>query len=138
MQSRSHSLSFSAFPVALIAFVCVVMGLLSGGSPTPLAGTDWPTGQTRVERIEAPNSTAVPMLSSDIRFADDIHEEVAELADPMDDEADEDETKHYALRSDLATFRSPIPTGRNEAAADRAALTPFRLLAFSTRGSPSA
>ena len=140
MPSRSHSLSDrSAFHLALIAFVCVVMGLLSGSPPTRLAGTDWPTRQIddRVEQIEAPNHTAVPMVRLDIGFAEDLHEELVELAEPTDDdETDEDETKHYILRSDLAAFRSP--TGLYESSADRAALTRFQLLAFSSRGSPSA
>jgi hypothetical protein len=140
MPSRSHSLSdHSALHLALIAFVCVVMGLLSGSPPTRLAGTDWPTRQIddRVEQIEAPNHTAVPMVCLDIRFAEDLPNELVEPAEPTDDdETDEDETKHYILRSDLAAFGSP--TGLYESSADRAALTRFQLLAFSSRGSPSA
>jgi len=101
--------------------------------------TYWLTRQIddRVEQIEAPNHTAVPMVRLDIGFAEDLHEELVELAEPTDDdETDEDETKHYILRSDLAAFGSP--TGLYESSADRAALTRFQLLAFSSRGSPSA
>ena len=139
MPSRSHSLSDHSAFLALIAFVCVVMGLLSGSPPTRLAGTDWPTRQIddRVEQIDAPNHTAVPMVCLDIRFAEDLPNELVEPAEPTDDdETDEDETKHYILRSDLAAFGSP--TGLYESSADRAALTRFQLLAFSSRGSPSA
>jgi hypothetical protein len=62
---------------------------------------------------------------------------VIELAEPTDD----DETKHRlllldaVLRFDVSALRSQ--TGLYESAADRA-LTPFRLRAFSGRGSPSA
>jgi hypothetical protein len=96
--------------------------------------TYWLTRQIddRVEQIEVPNHTAVPMVRLDIRFAEDLREEVVELAEPTD----EDETKHYILRSDLVAFASP--TGLHESSADQAALTSFRLLAFSSRGSPSA
>jgi hypothetical protein len=131
MQSHSHSLGDRrAIHVALIAFACVVMGFLSGSSPT--------TRQidTRVEQVEAPNQTAVPMICLGVRFAEDLHEELGESAELRDDEQDEDETKHYILRSDLAAFGSP--TGPYESSADRAALTLFRLLASSTRGPPSA
>ena len=134
MQSRSHSPSdHSAFHLALIAFVCVVMVLLSGSSPTRLAGTDWLTRQIddRVEQIEAPNRTAVPMVRLDIPFAEDPLEEVVELAEPTDD----DDTEHCLLRLDVAAFGSQ--TGLYESSADRAP-TPFRLLVFSSRGSPSA
>lgn len=130
MQRRSHSLSdHSALHLALITFVCVVMGLLSGSAPT-LAGTI----HDRVEQIESANHTAVPMVCHD-RFAQDLPEVLAEAADPTDEETVEEETKEYILRSDLAAFISP--TGLHESPSDRAALTPFRLLAFSSRGSPS-
>lgn len=134
MQSRSHSLSdHSAFHRALIAFVCVVMVLLSGSSPTRLASTDWPTRQIddRVEQIEAPNHTAVPMLRLDIRFAEHLLDKLVEPDEPTDD----DETKNYVLLRSVAAFGSQ--TGFYESSADRA-LTPFRLLTFSSRGSPSA
>jgi len=135
VQSRSHSLSdHRAFHLALMAFVCVVLGLLSGSSPARLAGTDWATRQIddRVEKIAAPNHTAASMVCLDIGFEDGLLKDVVELAEPTD----EDETKHYILRSDLASFGSP--TAPYESSADRAAITPFRLLAFSSRGSPSA
>ena len=140
MQSRSHSLSdHSAFHLALIAFVCVVMVLLSGSSPTRPAGTDRLTQQIddRVEQIEAPNQTAVPMVSLDTRFSEGLHEEVVELLEPTDD----DENERCLLRSNVA-LRLDVPafgsqTGLYESPADRA-LTPFRLRAFSSRGAPSA
>ena len=140
MQSRSRSLSdHSAFHLALIALVCVVISLLSGSSPTHLSGTDWPTRQIddRVEQIEAPNQTAARMVCLDTRFAEDFPERLVEPTDPTDDdETDEDETKDYILRSDLAAFGSP--TGLYESSAHLSAPTPFRLLAFWSRGSPSA
>lgn len=139
MRSGSHSLSnHRALHLALIAFVCVVMGLLSGSSPTRLAGADWPARQIddRVEQMESPNYAAVPMVCLETRAAEDFPEELAEPAESRDDETDEDETRSYILRSDLAAFRSQ--TGLHDSPADRAAPTPFRLLVFSTRGSPSA
>ena len=87
----------------------------------------------RVEQIEAPNHTAVPMVCLDIRFTEDPLEKVVELAKRTDD----DETKTCLLRLDVAAFGSQ--TGVSESSAGRAlALTPFRLRAFSSRGSPSA
>ena len=137
---RSHSPSdHRGFHPALAAFVCVVMGLFSGSFPTRLVGADWPTRQIddRVEQIEAPNHTAGQMVCLDIRFAEDLPDELIEPDEPTDDdETDENETKNYIRRSDFAAFRSP--TGLYELSADRAAPTPFRLLAFSTRGSPPA
>ena len=139
MPSRSHNLSdHSAFHFALGAFVCVVMGFLSGSSPTRLVATDWPSRQSadHVEQIEGPNHTALPMVCLDIRFAEDLPDELFEPVEPTDgDETDEDETKNYILRSELAAFG--IPTGPYESSADRA-LTSFRLHAISSRGSPSA
>lgn len=128
MQRRSHSFcEHSAFHPGLIAFVCVVMALLSGG--TGLAGTHWPTRSVddRVEPIEAPNLAAEPMLSLDNRFVASVEPDQA---------TDDDETKDYfLLRSDVVAFGGP--TGRYKSPADRAAIIPFRLLAFSSRGSPS-
>jgi len=72
------------------------MVLLSGSSPARLAGTDWLTRQIdhRVEQIEAPNHTAVPMVPLRIRLAERrFLKEVVELAEPRDD----DETKHRLL-----------------------------------------
>src|SRR5688572_9424169 len=94
--------------------------------------TYWLTRQIddRVEQIEAPNHTAVPMVRLDIRCAEDLREEVVELAEPTDD----DETEHCLLRLDVAAFGSQ--KGLYVSSVDRAlALTPFRLLAFSSRGS---
>jgi len=137
MQSRPHSLSdHSAFHLALIAFVCVVMVLLSGSSPTRLASTTRQIDH-RVERIEAPNHTAVPMVSLDTRTSEGLHDQVGELPERTDD----DETERcllrliVALRLDVPAFGSQ--TDLNELSADRA-LTPFRLRAFSSRGTPSA
>jgi len=48
----------------------------------------------RVEQIEAPNDTAVPMVRVDIRFAEDPLEELVELAQLTDD----NETEHCLLR----------------------------------------
>lgn len=134
MQGRSHSLSdHSAFHRALIAFVCAVVVLLSGSSPNRLAGTEWLARQIdhRVEQIQAPNHTAGPMIL-EIRLAADAIEELVELAELTDD----DETKDYVLRLGVAAFGSEGQTGLYESSADRA-LTPFRLRAFPTRGSPS-
>ena len=145
MQSRSHSLSGrTEFPLALIAFVCVAIGLLSGISPSRLAGTNWPTRQIvdRVEQIEAPNHAGVPVVFLDIRFAEELPDKPGDPADPMDveetddEETDDDETKDYILRSGLAAFRSQA--GLYESPADPSTQTPFRLRAFPSRGSPSA
>lgn len=114
------------------------MALLSGSSPTQLAGTDRLTRQIddRVEQIAAPNHPAVPMAPLGIRSAEGFLVEAVELLEPT-----EDETKHYltrldvALRTDVAALGSE--TGLYESSAERA-LTPFRLRAFPGRGSPSA
>lgn len=135
MQGRSHSLSdHSAFHRALIAFVCAVVVLLSGSSPNRLAGTEWLARQIdhRVEQIKAPGHAALPMARLEIRLAADAIEELVELAELTDD----DETKDYVLRLGVAAFGSESPTSLYESSADRA-LTPFRLRAFPTRGSPS-
>lgn len=137
MQGPSHSLSdHRAIHLALFAFVCVLMVFLSGSSPTPLAGTDWLTRQidNSVEQFEAPNQTAVPTASLEIRLAEGLHDQVVDLLEPADD----DESKHclqVVRRLNLAPFGSQM--GLRESSADRA-LSPFRLRAFSSRGSPSA
>ena len=132
--SRSHSFcGHRGFHSALIAFVCVVMVLLSGSSPTRQMGTDWTTRQIddRVEQAQTPNQPTVPMLRLDIRFAEDLLDELVEPDEPGDD----DESKNDVLRSDVAAFGSQ--TGLYESSPNRA-LTRFRLRAFSSRGSPSA
>lgn len=135
VEGRSHSLrDHRAFHLALIAFVCVVVVLFSGSSSTRVAGTDWLTRQLDdcVEQFEARDHTPVPMLRLDTRFAEHLLDKLVEPDEPTDD----DETKNYVLlRSDVAAFGSQ--TGLSESSADRA-LTPFRLLAFWSRGSPSA
>ena len=139
MKGRSHSFSDrSAFHLALVAFACGVIGLLGGSSPTRLAGTDWLTRpiDDRVEQVKAPNHTAVPMLSFDSQLAEDLHKEVVELTEPTDD----DETERCLLLGVGLPFDVPTlgrQAGLYESSADRA-LTPFRLRAFSGRGSPSA
>lgn len=136
MQRRSHSLSdHGAFYLALIAFVCGVMVFFSGSSLTRLAGTDWLTRQIddRVERIEAPNHIAVPMVALDTRFAESLHKEVVDLPETTDD----DEFEYCILRLDVVPPLDVAACGLYESSVDRA-LTPFRLRAFSTRGSPSA
>jgi len=142
VQGRLHSLSDRcAFYLALIAFACVAMVPLSGSSPTPLAGTDWLTTQIhqRVEPIEAPDHSAAASKSCyvDLRLAEGLHQEEVEVLEPTED----DETERRLLRSDLVPrLDAPIlrsETGLYESPADRAP-TSFRLLAFSTRGSPSA
>lgn len=132
MQSRSDSSSeFRAFHLALIAFVCVAIGLLSGGSSAQLQF------DKHVEQLTASNQTGVPHTYLDISFAEDLPDQLVEPAGTLDeDETDEDETKNYILRSDCAAFKSP--TSLYKSPADRAEPTPFRLLAFSNRGSPSA
>lgn len=135
MQGRSNSLSdHSAFHRALIAFVCVVMVVLSGSSPTQLAGTDRLTRQIdhRVEQSTTPNHTAGPMVRLDIYSGKDLLKDLVEPAEPTDD----DETKHYLPRLDIAAA-GVGQTGVYESSADQAP-TPFRLRAFSSRGSPSA
>lgn len=139
MQNRSHSLcGHGALHFAVITFVCVLMGLISVGSPSCLAVTDGPTLQIddRNGQIEAPNVTAAPMALLDLHFADGLPNEVAELAASTDDEPDKDGVKTFIPRSALAAFRSPIYPSKSSA--DRVALVPFRLRAFSSRGSPSA
>jgi hypothetical protein len=131
MQSRSDSRSdFRAFHFALIAFVCLAIGLLSGGSAT------WPSNE-RFEPLAASDQAAIPNTYLDIAFADDLPDQLVDTAGPLDeDDRDEDETKHYVLHSDSAAFKSPATLYKSPA--DRTALTPFRLLAFSNRGSPTA
>lgn len=115
------------------------MVLLSGSYLARLAGTDCLTRQIdhRVEQIEAPNDIAVPMAGLDIGSAADLLEDVVEVAEATDDDA----TKHcfllfnVVLRLDVPAFGSQA--GLYESSGDRA-LTPFRLRAFSGRGSPSA
>lgn len=141
MQGRSHSLSdYGAVHRALIALAWVVMVLLSGNSPARLAGTDWQTRHSddRVEQIAAPNQTAAPTARLGIRFAEDLLDEAVEFAEVTDD----DGTKRalllsgVVLRLDLTAFEAQ--TGFSPSSADRAAQTPFHVLAFSSRGSPSA
>lgn len=110
------------------------MVLLSGISSAQLTGTDRLTRQIdhRVEQIEAPNQTATPVFPVGVRCAEDLLEEVVELAEPADDD---ERTKHYLLRLGIAGFESP--TGLYDSSADRAE-TRFRLRAFASRGSPSA
>jgi hypothetical protein len=135
MRSRPHSLSKpSAIHFALTAFVCVVMGLLLGSSPIRVMGTDLPIHQmgNGFEQIEAEHHTAVPTGSFDIRFTEDLPEEFVELTESTDD----DETDYCFQRLDAAAFRSP--TGLYESSTNLEAPTSFRLLAFPSRGSPSA
>ncbi|MCX6608294.1 MAG: hypothetical protein NTV52_32545 [Acidobacteria bacterium] len=138
MKGSPQSLSaHAAFHLALIACVCVVMVLFSGSAPTRLGDTGWLTRQIddRVEQIEAPNHTTVPMVPLDIRFAEghlkDVVEEVAELPEPTDD----DETEYCLVRLDVAAFAGQ--PGLYGSSAYRA-ISSFRLRAFSSRGSPSA
>ena len=73
------------------------------------------------------------MGALDIRSSDRLPEEVVELAESTD----EDETKHCiveVLRFDVTPFGNK--PGLFESSAERAP-TPFRLRAFSNRGSPS-
>lgn len=118
------------------------MILLSSSSPTLLAGSGWLAGadglarqiDDRVEQIEAPNLSTVPAIPPAIRLSDDLHEEVVEILEPTE----EDETEHSFLevrRIDVSPFSSQ--TGLCELSVDRAQ-TPFLLLAFPSRGSPSA
>ena len=140
VQGRSHSLGDrGAFHLAMIACVCFVMALLVV-SPTSRPGSaDWLTQQIdeRVEQYESPDQTDVPMEVLDVRFAEDLHEEVVELTESTDD----DETARCLLQFDEVPALD-VPTleshnGFSESSSGRA-LTPFRLRAFSTRGSPSA
>ncbi len=132
VQSRSHSRGdHSAFHLALIALVCVVIALFSGSSPTPLSGTDSPTlhASHRVGQIEATHHTAEPTLHLDTRFRDQLFDKLVEP-----DESTDDDDDYVLVRSDI-----PAVSGQTSLYASSAsrALTPFRLLAFSTRGSPS-
>jgi hypothetical protein len=144
VQGPSHSLSdHSAFHVARIAWVCLVLGLLSGSSPTEVAGTNWLTRQLdhRVEQIEAPRHTAVPLVPRDIRLVEGHlveghHGEIVETAELTDG----DQREHCLLPFEflrLNVVALASQTGLYESPDDRA-LTPFRLRGFSTRGSPSA
>ncbi len=136
MRGRSHSRSdHSPFHRALIACVCAVMVLLSGGSPNRLASTEQLARQVdhRVSQIEAPNRTPVRMVRLDVRLAADALEELVELAELTDG----DGSKDYVLRIDVAAFGSESQTGVYKPSADRA-LTLFLLPAFPNRGSPSA
>lgn len=111
------------------------MGLLSSNVP---ASTP-PLNQleNRLERIEALNLTVAPEVCFDIVVVEDLPDRMVEAAEPVDDEeTDEDETKKYIHGSDFATIAGPA--GLHESSPNQAAPTPFRLLAFSNRGSPSA
>ncbi|HEU0121135.1 MAG TPA: hypothetical protein VFQ91_11470 [Bryobacteraceae bacterium] len=134
VQGRSHSLSdYTAFHLALIAFLCGVMVFLSGSSPSQMGGAGSLARQTldRVEQMEASHPPAVPIVPLEIGSEEDVLEEVVELAETTDD----DYTDHWLLPLDVAAFG--LQTGRYEWSADQAlALTPFRLRAFSNRGSP--
>ncbi len=133
MQGGSHSIrTQSAVHLALIAFAFAAMAFLSGKPPARLAGIE-----DRVRQIQAPIHAAVPVVSLDTLFSEDLHEQEIELSEPTDD----DETEGYFLR--LAAFlRLELPTygsktGHYQASVDRA-LTPFHQRALSSRGSPSA
>jgi hypothetical protein len=77
------------------------------------------------------------MLRVDTLPEEDLHQEVVDLPEDTDD----DRTGHCLLLSDVAlrfaAAASRSHTGFYESPAVRA-LTPFRVRAFSTRGSPSA
>jgi len=138
VQGRSYSFSDRpAFRLALIAFAFVLVVLLGGSTSARLVGADWLDRQIddRIEQIKAPNDTAVPIGSLAIRSADDLHEEMAELLEAIEEE---DETDHSLLevpRFALVPFA--IRKGLYESSAHRA-ITAFRLRVFSGRGSPSA
>lgn len=136
MQGHFHSLrDFAAFHRALIALVYIVMMLPCSGAPARLTGTARLTRQiaNHVEQIKAPNHVAVPIGGLKASLAEDLLEEVVEAAEATDD----DETQHCILRFDVVVFG--MQTGRYESSTGRAqAPTPFRLRAFSNRGSPSA
>lgn len=140
MQGRSHSLSdHSAFRLALIAFACAVLALLSGSAPAQSAGTDSPALQLehRVQQFKAPHLPAALVVRPVTLFAEDLPGELAELADPAEeDETNDDAANNYIRRSDLPAFGNP--TGLDESPDHLAALTPFRLLAFSSCAPPSA
>ncbi len=139
MQCRPDRIrKYSAFFFALMAYVCVGTVLLSGGFPAPPSGADGlirPVAE-RVEPLEAPNRSAAPLVSFDSGVADDLHQEVVELTEGTDD----DETGRHLLLEVGLGFSVPVlegQTGLCETATDRG-LTPFRLRAFSGRGSPRA
>ncbi len=130
----SRSLSkHSSFHVAVIAFVCAAISLLSGISPAHSEGSNWPTSQIGRSAEQIASSQAVaPIDGIDVCLAEDFHEEVVELTENTDD----DETKHLHLPVGILAFGSQSVL--YELSADRErALTPFRLRAFSNRGSPS-
>lgn len=137
MQRRSHSLSdHGPFHLALIAFICVLTVLLSGSSPTRRAGSDGHTRQFggHVRHAASRNHTVLPIAPLAIACAKRHHAEVGELPELTDD----DDSQHcilVVLRLDGAPFASE--SSLYDSSADRA-LSPFRLRAFSTRGSPSA
>ena len=127
VQRRFRSFSnHVAFHGAMIALVCVVMVLLSGSSPASPAGADGATRpmDDRIEQIEAPHHTAVPMARFDIRVAEDL----PEPTDEYESKTCLPRLAVAALGSQAAFYESP---------ADRV-LTRFQLRAFSTRGSPLA
>ena len=137
VQGRSFSFSDrSALRLALIAFAYVLVVLLGGSSPARLAGADWLDRQIddRIEQIKAPNHTALPTGSLAMRSADDLHEEMVEVLEAVE----EDETDHSLLEVPRLEF-SPfgIRKGLYESSANRV-ITVFRLRVFSGRGSPSA
>lgn len=136
MPGHSRSLrDHTAFPIALIAFACAVIGLLGGVSPARSAGIDGTALQSnhRVAHIEALDHAAVPAVSLESCSVKDPLEEVVELVESTDD----DESEYCHLRVQVAAFG--IQPGRYKSSAERAlAQTPFRLRAFSNRGSPIA
>jgi len=122
-----------------MALVYVGMGLAGGSFLNRLAGTDGPTWQVAdsVEQIESASHPVAPAISDGLPLAEKLFDKSIEPAELLDDdEADEDDTKNYVLLSGSAAF--VIPAGLHDSPADGAAVIPFRLRAFSNRGSPSA
>lgn len=137
MPGRTHSVNdHRGFRLALLATACFVLLLLSGSPSNLLIGADWlaRNSDDRVEQTEAQTQTAGPLASLDVLFAEDRHEETAETTD-------DDETERCLLCFDVL---GPIgmPALRNQAELHESSferpLTPVRLRAFPTRGSPAA
>ncbi len=132
MQRHTRSLgSHKAFHLAMIAFACLLMALLSGIFLAHPAYSKSPVLASHNHH----DLLAVPFTDTDldVRFAEDSRDEVVELTETTDD----DDIQHLLLPVDVVFFGGQTVLYHLSPESSRA-LTPFRLLAFSSCGPPSA